>query len=170
MVTKMSLTEEFNTLWSELNPKLAALAIEANTLRELPGVSSESEGISDLHGRLVRTRQAQDRLEAIVADIGRVRSRVRLMVSDAKDAYDDAKITAMQRNRIGEYTSAEERSLTLKAASFDEYRILKQAERKEAEVTEVFDYCQLKYKGLDSARRDIDTRIRLISLQSSLEG
>lgn len=161
--------EQFSSLWDELDPKLASLVVEARELREAVSQSKETDSVSTMHANLLAGRRSLDRLEAIVAEVGRLRARAKISVSDAKDAYEEAMIAVMQKTRIGEYTSADERRMTYKAACFDEYRTLRKAEKYEAAIAEVYDYCLMRYRGLDSSRKDLDTRIRLISLQSALE-
>ena len=156
-------------LETDLESKLAALATEAKELRESVVEPKQTDSVSTMHASLLAARRALDRLEAIVADVGRLRARARARVAEAKDEFDEATIQAMQKSKIGEYSSAEERRMTYKAASFDQFRALRQAEKQEALISEVYDYCYMRYRGLDGARKDLDTRIRLITLQTSLE-
>lgn len=154
--------------WSTINPKLAALAVEANELRTI-GLSNESETLSDLYERLLRARQSQDRLEAIVAELGRLRSRARIQVAQANDTYEDAWRAVMDKTKIGEYSSAKEREAMYTSGAVQELINLRKAKRLAADVDEVYEYCLLKYRGLDAARREIDSRVRLINVQGMLE-
>lgn len=157
------LTVEFPQLWAELNPRLGELAIEANELRQSPGVSEVSEDIVSLHERLVLARQAQDRLEAIFAEVGRLRSRARIVVSERQDMYDDRWRTVMESTRIGEYDSAKEKNARYDAGAIQQLIDLRRAKRVAADVDEVWEYINLKYRGLDTARREIDSRMKTLA-------
>jgi hypothetical protein len=165
----MSLTTEFPSLWAEINPRLGELAVEAKELRESPGVSDVSEDVADLHDRLVSARQAQDRLEAILSEVGRLRSRARIAVSERQDEYDDQWRTVMEKTRIGEYDSAKEKNARYDAGSIQQLVNLRRAKRAAADVDEVYEYINLKYRGLDAARREIDSRVRMLTVANQLE-
>lgn len=161
--------ETFSTLWEDLKPELAKLKDEATELRESVGEPDINETPSDLHERLIRQRRAQDRLEAIVADLGSVLSRCQILVSDLENVYEDQWRDTMQKTRIGEYTSAKERDATFAAGSIQQLINLRKAKRFAADVEEVYTYVKFKYYGLDKARRDTEARIKLLSFESHLE-
>lgn len=163
----MTTTNDFID-WKLVNPKLAELAVEANDLRDI-GKTAEDETLDQLHQRLVRARSNQDRLESIVAELGRLRSRARVKTAEAQDAYDDKWREVMNATKIGEYSSAKEREGIYATGAINQLIALRSAKRTQADVEEVYEYCLLKYRGLDAARREVDSRVRLINVQGMLE-
>jgi len=153
----------------EVASNLKPYRVEADELRAAPGEVDIDEHVSGLHERLIRSRRAQDRMETLLAELGLIKSRVKMAVVEAQNSYDDQWRNVMERTRIGEYTSAKERDSTYAAGSIEQLIKLRKAQRMLAEVEEVFDYVQLRFRGLDTARREIELRIRIISLESSLE-
>jgi hypothetical protein len=156
----MSLTTEFSSLWAELNPKLAELVAEVAALRASVTTPDSDSAISDLYEAMVAAGQAQERVEAILAEVGRARSRARIVVSERQDEYDDQWRNTMINTRIGEYDSAKEKNARYDAGSIQQLVNLRRAKRMLADVEEAFDYVNIKFRGLSTAARDIDSRMR----------
>lgn len=161
--------ETISSLWDELAPTLKAYKAEVDVLRSTPGPVREDEQLDALYTRLVLTRRCQDRLEAIAADLGMVRSRCKIAVSEAQDAYDDRWREVMINSKVGEYSSAQERNATYTAGAVNELVHLRRAKRMLADVDEIYDYSMFKFRGLDSSRRDTESRIRMLNVESMLE-
>lgn len=155
--------------WQDVSPSLKAYKQEVDDLRAAPGEVVEDETIQTLHARLIESRRSQDRLEAIVADLGLVKSRCKTALAEAQAAYDDAWREKMLSTRIGEYTSAQERNATYAAAALKELMVLRKTQKMLTEVEEMYDYALFKYRGLDSSRRDVETRMRLLNIEGMLE-
>lgn len=156
----MSLVQEFGQLWADFNPRLAELTAEVAALRASVTVPEAEATVSELHDTLVAADQALDRVETILAEVGRARSRTRVAVAEAQDAYDDQWRTVMQQTRVGEYSSAQERNATYQAGSVEQLIILRRVKRMLADVEESFDYINLKHRGLVAAARELDSRMR----------
>lgn len=152
-----------------MDPTLKTWRTEAAELRASVEVSDVTASLDTLHAQLVASRRAQDRLEAILADAGLVRARLRKLVSELEGVYEDKWRDAMNATRIGEYASAKEKDATYATQALQELVNVRRAKRMLADAEEVYDYVQVKHRGMDSARRDIDSRIRMISLAAQLE-
>lgn len=135
------ISETFSTLWDELVPTLKEYRREAEEVRTT---------ISESYVSGVESRVALDRLETIVADLGLIRSRCRIVVSENEDAYEDAWRSTMHKTRIGEYTSAKERDATYTTGAVEQLIALRRAKRMLADVDEVYEYCLIKYRGAKS--------------------
>lgn len=154
------LVQEFAQLWADFNPRLAELTAEVAALRGSVSVPEVDATVSQLHDALVEAGQALDRIEMILAEVGRARSRARVAAAEAQDAYDDQWRTVMQRTRVGEYSSAQERNATYAAGSFDQLLVLRRVKRMLADVEEAFDYINLKHRGMVASTRELDSRMR----------
>lgn len=159
----------YSELWDDMDSSLKAWRDEARQLREIADDIDLSDSVQDLHEQLVNFRRAQNRTEAILADAGLVRSRVRKLTDDLLAAYEDKFAENVLNDRTGEYQSAKAQDARYKAGALTELRNLRRAKQMLADVEEVFEFVNIKHRGLDSARRDIDSRIRIISLESQLE-
>ena len=153
----------------EINQRLIAWATEATELRGSVSEPNTAETVEDLHERLIATRKAQDRLEAIVADLGRLRSRSRIRVAELQDAYDDAWRNSFSISRVGEYDSAKAQDARHTLAAMNEMIELRKAKRLNADIEEVYDFVVLKHRGLNSSRQDLDLRIKMLSVAGYLE-
>lgn len=141
---------------------------EANELRKsVHHDGMPTEGPADLHDQLLRHRKAMDRLEEHLAVVGRVRAGVDRMVSAAQDVLDDAEAQATQLKE--EYSTALEKNSHIRLQTLDQRIVLRKAVRRRSEVVEVHEFIKVMHRGVDASRRDLDSRIRLITLQGSLE-
>lgn len=163
------LLDTLTPLWAEVSPALTNYREQAKRLRDSQEPPSIDETPGQIHGRIVNTRIALDELETILADVGLVRSRVEQAVAEAQEAYDDQWRATMERTQIGEYSSAQERNATYTTGAVDELIKLRRAKKLLAEVKEVYDFCQIKYRGLDAARIDTINRAKLFNITGYLE-
>lgn len=149
---------------------LEGAAVEAHALREsVVFDSSAGDSITTLHERLVMLRKVQDRLEEITAGTGRLRAKCRAAMVQAQDAYDDKVSASIQGSKREEFSSAVERNSSYDLAAMDEKIVLRRAKRLLAQADEVFDYVNMRHRGVDSTRRDIDLRFRMMSFEMRLE-
>lgn len=155
-------------LWADTSESLMLYVKKVNELRLSAGPSASDETISHLHERLVETRNALDEIESYLSDVGQVRARCRQAVYEAEQAYDDAWRATMERTKIGEYTSAKERDATYTTGAVDELVRYRKAKKILADVEEAYEAIQLRYRGLDNARRDIDSRTRMMGIEATL--
>jgi hypothetical protein len=164
-----SLTTEFSTLWKDMNPKLAGLLVEADKLRSQYGPGSTQESITDLHMRLVNIRGNLDRLEEIVATVGRVRARARMALTETQDQFDDRQAEIINASHIEAFSTATERNAGYQTQMLDHRLTLRRAKRTLAEVEEVYEYVREMHRSLDANRRDIGTRFSMMSFELRME-
>jgi plasmid stabilization system protein ParE len=162
-----AVTEEQAT---QLSDQLAAFCNEAAELRASPGPSDINETLPDLHARLVRSRQAQDRIEEILGLIIRLRGVTRKRARACKDELEDKLGRVIRGTKTAEYSTAREREAAYEVGAFEEKRAWRAAEKMLANVEMAYEFVQLKHRGIDTARRDIETRVRIVSLDGRLGG
>lgn len=126
-----------------------------------------SEGPADLHETLLKHRKALDALEEIVARTGRLKARADMVVREKQNVLEDAEVHA--ETLKSEYSTALEKNSHIKAQTVDQRIAWRKAVRQRDQVADAHEYVKTLYRGLDGSRRDLDTRIRLITLQTSLE-
>lgn len=163
------LSDAVEQLSQSLPNLLEAAVREADELRAAGGDSSVQESITDLHSRLVTLRRAQDRLEELAAQSGRIRSRARNTLQQAQDAYDDKVAGAIAGAKIEEYSTAKERNANYDLAALQERLVLRRAKRLLAIVEDAHEFIVLRHRGVDGARRDIDLRFRMMSFEMRME-
>lgn len=126
-----------------------------------------TEGPGELHDQLLVHRRALDRLEDHVAKLSRLKARADRAVREKQDVLEDAEAHADQLRE--EFSTAKERNAHLAVQTMDQRIALRKVTRQRDEIVEALEYCRTLYRGLDGSRRDLDARIRLITLQTSLE-
>lgn len=163
-----SSTSDLLMVWE---PRLAAWLDEARTLRDGLEVPAPEDGPHALHRQLVQARRALDRVETIVADLIRLRGRSSDAVRSAKARLRRAEDVALQGRTRGfdQYVSARERMAWLTAKTSTEQDDLLNVETFDARVATVLDEARLLYRGVDAVRRDVDSRMRLMSIETRLE-
>ena len=163
------LSDSFKQLWADIDPALLNYREEAKALRASVEPPSESDSLDTIHARMVGSRRALDRMEAILAELGLIRSRLRQLVAELQESYDEAWRKAFDSTRVGEYMSAKEKDAQYALKSLDQLASLRKGEKWLNQAEEVYDYVNLKYRGLLSAHRDYETRIRIITLPGGFE-
>lgn len=154
----------------EVPETLARLATEADTLRRAVVFDGDvGDSVTTLHERAIAMRRSQDRLEEITATLGRMRSQARRIVADAQDAYDDKVAEAIAGSQREEYSTAVERNASYDLVALAEKIKLRRAKRVLSQVDEVYEFVNMKNRGLIGARFDMDGRFRMMSFEMRLE-
>lgn len=164
----MSLSDVLRSLSEEMSEGLKRVVSECHEIRTKVSPGSITEGPTELHERLLTARHAQDRAEMIVAELGRLHSRASIAVADLRGRLEDAEASA-ELPPAEDYSTARERNARLSLAVVDERIAVRRATRQKEEVWEALEYCRLLHRGIDGSRRDLDLRIRLLSMQTMLE-
>lgn len=152
-----------------LADQLAAWCNEAAELRASPGESTTEETLTDLHDRLVRCRQAEDRIEEILGRLIRLRGMTRKKARASKDVLEDAANEVIRNAKVPEYSSVRERDARYELSVLEQKRAWRKAERTLANVDLAYEFVALTHRGIDAARRDCETRVRIVTLESRLE-
>lgn len=156
-----------------IEEQLAAWITEAHELRYEIGPGHQGETLLEIHAKLIVARGNLDRLEEILVNIIRLNGKLKQAVADAKGKLDDAWDKAANGKNIGfsfDGPAPRERYAEYNLRTVHETVEARQAEKVQRQVDTALDVVRTWHRGLDSARRDLETRIRLISLESSLGG
>lgn len=142
---------------------------EARMLRDLPPWDAEDAPM-DLHHHLLEVRARYDRVESILATLIERRTRVRALVHEARENHDDVWDTSATTKRTDrDFMAGRERVAFVNVDVIPQRRLLRRLERTEIVLDGAVESVRLIHRGLDTVRRDLDIRIRLLSLESRLE-
>lgn len=163
-------TEALN---AELDTILQATISEVTDLRHRVAPGDVDDDPHALHLQLLEARRATDRTEELTAFIARVHSGAQRNLQLKKQEVEDAEAAAMTSqgpNPWGDdYATAKEKNARLLVQTTEQRMALRKAERRLLLLQEVLDFCRQCHRGLNDSRRDLDLRIRLLTLQTSLE-
>lgn len=101
-----------------------------------------------------------------------MRGRAQQAVADAKAAYEDAWADATTRQRPGfgnEYLSAKERDARHSLLCIEQQMSLRKVEKVERSVANVYEYVRIALRGIEGVRRDLELRIRLVTMEDRLD-
>lgn len=155
-----------------LGEKLTGFCQEADSHREAARSGDLGDGLRVLHERLLRARAGVDRVEEIVASLGRVRRDTSLTVEGCQDALEDAYarlVTAPSSHGGDQWTTGHERDAQRRLQTVSERLDLRRAQRVDGDVVAAYEYAKVKHRGLLDSCRTIEVRIRLIALEGQLE-
>jgi hypothetical protein len=157
---------------SDLDQKLSEYVGEAADLRfGLPEWTPEDPPTA-LHAQLLLTRQALDRVEWLQARILTIKGRVDQAHADRKAALDDKWNREATSRKIGFQwgdAAPRERYAQYSLKTVNETVELRKIEALSRRVDTALELVRMYRFGLDSNRRDLDTRIRLLSIEGRLE-
>lgn len=153
----------------ERSDKLISAAMKTRS-SVMEAAQSEISDPSELHGLLVNTRHATDKLEqALVYGLALQRA-AESRHAVAKAEIEEAELAALESvRRSGEYTTAKEKSVEFVRHSVEQRRAARQSEETLAEIKAAVEILRILHRGVDSTRRDIEVRLRAVTLTSSLE-
>lgn len=159
-------------LSQDLTPTCAVVIKEARSVRDEVSVGEASDAVPDLHDRLLVNRAQIERLEYLTAQMLLARARTQQAVTDAKAEVDDAVMqTATKPSfKIGEYASAKEKEAHYALGSVEQTMRLRKAERLHRDVDSTWDYCRVLLRGAEQVQRDLESRIRIITITDRLGG
>jgi hypothetical protein len=157
----------------DLPERLGDMVREAYELRDSIRVSGGDQSLGELHQSLVNARGSIDRIERIVADLTRLRGRAQAAYATTDEALDDridAVISKPSRTQIGDdYRTGREREAEWRLRTVDEQISARQSKRKLRDVETALDVCRTLHRGAESARQDLNTLIRAVSVETRLE-
>ena len=166
-----ALTTILNALSTEVSPKIISVLEEAHETRSKVKSGVVSDSPMDLHDQLLHNRQQIERLEFLTSELVLLKSRTVQEVQNRKGLYDDAYTAAATKPSIGfaDFASAKEKDAHFALGAMDEQINLRKAEKLHRDVDSAWDYTRILLRGAEGVQRDLELRIRLISLTSSLE-
>jgi hypothetical protein len=163
------LADLLKQLSADISPALEHAVRSMRDLRDEVGIGELDDPVS-LHEQLKKNRKAMDRAETFVAELGRLHSKAVIAEEDHKGYLEDAEATALQKAGPAEdYSSGRERNARLAVMVMDEKIALRKVARQRAEIQEALEYARTLFRGMDASRRDVETRLRMITLETGLE-
>ena len=153
----------------ELTPvqRLAEFVGEAQEIRaSVPSPREEIDPGEYLH-LAARHRQAVDRLEAIYGSVMLIRWQSIQRRAVAEAALEDAEVDLQVS--FDDFTSARERDLKIKTLTITRRRALRMAQRDVTDAMEAERFLRLVHSGAESARRDLDSRLRALGIITQFE-
>lgn len=151
---------------------IANLVGEAADLRRQVSSGTVSDTLTTLHERLVRTRALMDRIEEIVAHLLRMQYAARAKAADAQASLDDKWDEVARRPVMGFSVgdpAPRERYARYNAETLNERVAVRKAERDARMVEGALEVCRWYHQGMRDTRYTLDTRIRLVTMESRLE-
>lgn len=166
-----SLPDLLKALSKDVPPTIIEACEDATRARELVKPGSVEDGPDDLHEQLLGNRVQIERMEYLVASLTLLKSRSQQSVAASRAAYDDAYAKSATKPSVGftDYTTAKEKDAHHNLSAMAELVNLRTAEKTHRDVDSAWDYCRILLRGAEGVQRDLETRIRLITLRSSLE-
>lgn len=160
-----------STLNSEVAPQLIKSLSEISEIRKSVHAGSMEDTPVDLHTQLVFNRAAIERLEVLVGQLTLLKARTDDILSKRKAAYDDAYMKAATKPSLslGDFSTAKEKDAHFNLAATEEMFAMRKAEAFHRDVYAAWDFARIYLRGAEQTQRDIDTRIRLITITHSLE-
>jgi hypothetical protein len=158
------------SLSEELPEALKHAILTVSDLRAQVGVGELDGSPADLHKQLVKNRQAMDRTETFMAQLARLHTRAQIAEQDLAAELEDAEAQAVKKaGAVEEYSTAKERNARLNLHTIDQKIALRKATRQRAEISEALEYVRTLYRGMEGSRRDVETRLRMITLEGGLD-
>lgn len=158
-------------LSKDLAPVLIDAIEQARDARDGVRAVQADDDMDTLHQQLVINRAMIERLEHLTSTLGLMKSRTEQAVAQRRAEHDDAYMHSATKKNVGfsDYASAKEKDAHFALGTVDETLRLRKAEATHRDVAAAWDYCRILLRGAEGVQRDMETRIRLISLKSQLE-
>lgn len=158
------------TVHSTVSALLDAIS-DAYALTATLEAPSTGETLTDLHERLLLSRAAMTRVADLTGELTLLSGKVKRLLIEAKGDLEDAEaalVTRTGRRQIEDFSSAKERNARMAAGTLETLRKIRKAEMAQSEVDSALFYARDRHRELDRAVRDIDTRLRIITIESHI--
>lgn len=152
----------------DLQQKMAQVVAEAASLRpKAPPFSAELE---TLHQSLVEAGAARYRLEELLATLSLLKNRSMDNAITAREAYEDKWREGATQGKVGfaDYSSAKEKEAHYDLRALEQKIAWRRAEKEDREVTSALEFTRMCLKNVDALRWDLETRIRIKSIEGRL--
>lgn len=154
-------------------PDLAKIAAVVAGARDDMLPATDADDPQTLMDQLLHNRAQIERAQAVVASLVLVKAKASRGLRDAQGAYDDRYAEAARSPKIGfggdTYTTAKEKDAVYGAEAVAEQIALRIAENRFRDVEAVAEFSRQILRGMEGTHRDMETRIRLISLRGQLD-
>ena len=152
---------------------LAKVAATVASARDEMVPADDNDDPQTLLDQLVHNRAHIERAQAVSAALVLVKAKASRALREAQGAFDDAYAAAALKPSVGfggdTYTTAKEKDALYGSQAVAEQIALRMAENRFRDVEAVTEFCRQVLRGMEGSHRDMDTRIRLISLRGQLD-
>ncbi len=164
-----SLAEALASLVSGEN--LAKRAAEVADARDHMIPSTDDEDVQAIHSALVHNRAQIERVQAIAASLVLYKAKASKQYREAQAVYDDAYAKAAVKPQVGfsDYSTAKEKDSYYGSQIVGETMALRVAENIFRDAEAVTEFVRVVLRGMEGSHRDLETRVRLISLRGQLD-
>lgn len=165
----MSLSEALAHLIDGANlTKVAALIGDARD-RMIP--NEDNEDVVAMRTALVQNRAQIDLVQSHVASLVLYKAKAAANLRDAKAAYDDAYAKAALKPQVGfaDFSTAKEKDAHYGSQAVAETIELRKAENAFRDAEAVLEFARILLRAMEGVHADINTKIRLINLSSTLD-
>lgn len=163
---KCAMTDHADRL-AQILEKLSEHITTAYEIRRTVSDHDMPDDPEGLYEWLKRVRAAQDRVEFLLADVLLIRSRVERLKGLTAAEVEDAEIA--NTGRANDYTSARDRGIEINTKTLTQRKAHRTTTDAMIEAQAAVEIVRTYHRGIDGTRRDIDTRLRAITVISSLE-
>jgi hypothetical protein len=155
----------------DLSPRLLKWVSECSAIRKALDKPDLADGPHALHKQLLQARRGLDRIEEVLTQLVALRGRTRAGMLGAKWALEEAESKAYTSRKIafGEFTTGREKEAWVYTQTVIEKLGLNRLTLLDEEVGATLEIVRTLHRGIDSFRRDTDSRLRLITFERSLE-
>jgi hypothetical protein len=155
----------------KLSNHLSHLVALKENLDEAIGQPHEAETPAEMHVRLIRTRATMTSVAAVLGSLVQLRTGAKVALDAAAGDLEDAEVATVgsQIKMTEDYSSAKEKNARLGAATIEQRLAQRRAQKNLTMVTGVYDYAMVYHRELDRAVRDVETRIRIITLEGRFD-
>lgn len=132
-------------------------------------LGSSTDSPQTLFENLAKARHVVDRLESLLCQAVLLKAQAERYRASCQAAVEDAEVEQIGPTRANDYTSARDRGIEINTKTIGPRRVLRQAAMLYTEAVASVTVIQTMHRGADSHRRDIETKLRAITLTTSLE-
>lgn len=123
----------------------------------------------DLHARLIEARKVVDVLEFELVKAIMLKSQAARLKSRADADVEEAEVSNASAETRVEYMSARDRNIDVNTRTIASRRLARIASDTSGQAYDVVRAIQELHRGADGYRRELDSRIRAVTLTTSLE-
>lgn len=156
-----------------LNSALSDLLIQSTEIRNSymqdDSVVAEIEDVGSLYKKFMEFRNGLDRLENLLNQAIRIKAKVDNMYAEACYNIEDAEVELVDKKKSNDYQSSRDRSIEINAATITERRASRRLSKLLTEARATVQVISNHHKGLESSKRDLETRMRALSFISPYE-
>lgn len=154
-------------LSKDVAPVLVQAVTEATEYRQRVEVPEEESDLDAIHSALIANRRLIERLEYLTASLVLVHSRAAKASAQAKGEHDDAYMRAATAPSVGfaDYASAKEKDAHAQLATIEQTMAVRKAEAFYRDCDSAREYCRMMLRGAEGAQRDLELRLRIVSLR-----